>query len=83
MEQIARTPKQIGDALRRRRRALGLNQTRLGEKTSLRQATISDVEGGAPGAQLSTICDMLAALDLECVIRPRTKAAPADIETLF
>jgi HTH-type transcriptional regulator/antitoxin HipB len=29
MEQIARTPKQIGDAIRRRRRKLGLNQAKL------------------------------------------------------
>lgn len=83
MEQIARTPKQIGDALRRYRRKLGLNQTSLSEKTKLRQATISVVEAGAPGTQLSTLCDFLAALDLELVIRPRTKAAPAAIEDIF
>lgn len=83
MEQIARTPKQIGDALRRRRRKLGVSQTGLGEQTKLRQATVSVVETGAPGTQLSTFCDILAALDLELVIRPRTKAAPTAIEDIF
>lgn len=83
MDQIARTPGQIGGALRRRRRMLGLSQTRLGEKTTLRQATISAVEAGAPGTQLGTLCDLLAALDLELVVRPRTKAAPAEIEDIF
>ena len=83
MEQIARTPKQLGDAIRRQRRKLGVNQTRLGEQTGLRQATISAVEGGAPGTQLGTLCDMLAALDLELVVRPRTKAAPAEIEDIL
>jgi HTH-type transcriptional regulator / antitoxin HipB len=83
MEQIARTPKQIGDALRRRRRKLGLNQTSLGEKTSLRQATISAVEAGAPGTQLGTLCDVLTALDLEFVLRPRSKAAQSEIENIF
>ena len=82
MEQLARTPKQIGDALRRRRRTLGLNQTDLGEKTGMRQATISVVEAGAPGTQLSTLCDILAALDLELVVRPRTKAE-STIEAIF
>jgi HTH-type transcriptional regulator / antitoxin HipB len=41
MSQIARTPKQIGDALRRRRRQLGLTRMKLGEKSKFRQATIS------------------------------------------
>ena len=83
MDQIARTPKQIGDAIRRQRRKLGLNQTGVGDKTKLRQATISAVESGALGTQLGTLCDILAALDREFVIRPRTKAKPAEIEDIF
>jgi HTH-type transcriptional regulator / antitoxin HipB len=83
VEQIARTPKQIGDAIRRQRRKLGLNQTSLGDRTNLRQATISVVEGGASGTQLGTLCDILAALDLELVVRPRTKAKLAEIEDIF
>jgi len=83
MDQIARTPKQIGDAIRRQRRQLGLNQTRLGERTKLRQATISAVEAGEPGTQLRTLCDVMAALDLEFVIRSRTRAAPDEIEDIF
>jgi HTH-type transcriptional regulator/antitoxin HipB len=83
MEQIARTPRQIGAAIRRQRRNLGLNQTSLGDRTKLRQATISAVEGGALGTQLGTLCDILAALDLEFVIRPRTKATPGEIEDIF
>ena len=83
MDQIARSPKQVGEALRRRRRHLSLTQTDLGAKTDLRQATISAVESGEPGTQLRTLCDVMAALDLELVIRPRSKAAAADIEELF
>jgi HTH-type transcriptional regulator / antitoxin HipB len=83
MEQIVRTPRQIGDALRRRRRVLGLNQAVLGERTTLRQATISAVEAGEPGTQLRTLCDVMAALDLEFVIRPRTKAIATEIEAIF
>lgn len=83
MDQIARTSKQIGDALRRRRRALNLTQRDLGIKTSLRQATISAIENGEPGTQLRTLSDVLAALNLELVIRPRTKGSPIEIEDLF
>jgi HTH-type transcriptional regulator/antitoxin HipB len=79
---IARNPKQMGEALRRRRRALGLKQTQLSEKTRLRQATISGLEAGETGTQLPTLFDVLAALDLELVIRPRSKA-PNKIEDLF
>ena len=83
MNQIARTPKQIGSALRRQRRRLDLNQTKLGEKTKLRQATISAVEAGEPRMQLRTLCAIMAALDLEFVIRPRTKGAADEIEEVF
>lgn len=83
MDQIARTPKQIGAALRRRRYHLNLTQSDLGSKTTLRQATISSIEKGEPGTQLRTLFDVLAALNLELVIRPRTKASETDIEDLL
>lgn len=83
MDQIARTSKQIGDALRRRRRTLNLTQRDLGTKTTLRQATISAIEKGEPGTQLRTLFDVLAALNLEIVIRPRTKGTATDIEDLL
>ena len=81
--QIARTPKQVGDAVRRRRRSQGLNQKDLGDKTNLRQATISGLEAGEPGTQLRTLFEVLTALNMELVIRPRTKASNAEIEELF
>lgn len=81
MEQITRTAKQIGAAVRRRRRALGLRQGDLGDKTNLRQATISALENGEPGTRLRTLIDVMAALDLELVIRDRSRAA--DIEDVF
>jgi HTH-type transcriptional regulator/antitoxin HipB len=83
MDQIARTPNQIGSALRRQRRQLGLSQTALGEKTKLRQATVSAAEDGEPGMQLRTLCAIMNALDLEFVIRSRTKGAAGEIEEIF
>ena len=83
MENIARTPSQIGEALRRERRRNGISQTTVGDKTKLRQATISALERGEADTQLSTLCDVLTALNLELVIRPRTAASVEDIEELF
>ena len=82
-DQIARTPKQAGEALRRRRRALGMTQKDIAGKTSLRPATISGVEAGESGTQLRTLFDILTALDMELVVRPRTKDSTDKIEDLF
>lgn len=82
-EQIARTPNQIGAAVRRRRRAMGMNQNEVSTKTQLRQATVSGLEAGEPGTQLRTLFNVLTALNLELVIRPRTKASTDKIEDMF
>jgi HTH-type transcriptional regulator / antitoxin HipB len=82
-EQIARTEKQLGAILRRARKQAGLTQSGLGTNIHLRQGTISRLEAGEPAMQLHTLMEALAALNLELVIRPRTKATAADIENLF
>ena len=83
MDQIGRTAKQIGAAIRRKRRQLGLSQAQLGSKIQLRQATVSKLEAGEPATQLQTVLDALTALDLEIVIRLRTKATADEIEEMF
>jgi HTH-type transcriptional regulator/antitoxin HipB len=83
MEHIARTSKQIGDAVRRHRRKLQVTQKNLGARADLRQATISGLEGGEPGTRIDTLCAVLAALGLELVIRERTTADTKRIEELF
>ncbi|WFU60024.1 helix-turn-helix domain-containing protein [Bradyrhizobium pachyrhizi] len=82
-QQIARTEKQLGAILRRARKKAGLTQSDLGKSIHLRQGTVSRLEGGAPAMQLHTVMEALAALDLELVIRPRSKASAADIEDIF
>ncbi len=82
MAQIARTSKQLGAALRRRRRHLGIRQGDVGSRTTLRQATISALENGEQGVQLRTLFNVMAALDLELVVRERSKASRA-VEELF
>lgn len=82
MDQVIRSQKALGAALRRRRRELEFNQVEVGEKTTLRQATISGVETGAPGTRLDTLFTLLAALDLELIVRPRTKGSADQIEEI-
>lgn len=83
MNQIARTPKQVGELVRRRRLALRRTQQSTAKQVQFRQATISKLETGEPGTRLSTLFAVLAALDLELVIRPRTKSSTSDIEDNF
>ena len=82
METIARTPLQLGNYIRQRRRELGLTQEKLAAKAGVRQRTISDVETSAK-VRVETVLRTLAALDLEIVIRPRTKSSSRDIERIF
>lgn len=83
MGQITRTPKQLGTVLQRYRKATGLTQEALAARIRLRQATISALETSATDARLGTLFDTLAALNLELVVRPRTKGSAKDIEAIF
>lgn len=83
MTDFARTPSQIGNLIRRARRKRGLNQTQAGELAGLRQETISLIETGHAAVRLDTLLALLAALDLEFRIVPRTKGSPADLEDIF
>ena len=82
MTLLARTPEQIGAIVRRVRREQGLTQAALGEKSGLRQETISLIENGNPATRLETLLAVLAALDLEFQIAPRARSA-ASIEEIF
>jgi HTH-type transcriptional regulator / antitoxin HipB len=76
--QLARTAGQIGNSIRRVRKLLGMNQSELGGKSGLRQETISLIENGNPAAKIDTILTILAALDLELRIEPRSKRSARD-----
>jgi HTH-type transcriptional regulator/antitoxin HipB len=83
MSDLARTPKQIGNLIRRTRKKRKLSQTQLGSEAGLRQETISLIETGNPAAKLETILAVMSALDLEFRIVPRSKGGAADIEDIF
>ncbi len=74
MNGLARTPKQIGNLIRRARKQRGLSQGELGARAGLRQETISLVETGHAAAKLQTLLAILAALDLEFHVVPRSQS---------
>ena len=83
MKITARTPDQIGNALRRVRKAKGMTQKDVSARTNLRVATISSLENGDPGTQMRTVLSVLAALDLESVVQDRVQESQPSIEDIF
>lgn len=83
MDRIARTTKDLGQTLRAARKAKGLTQAELAARAGIWQRTVSNIETSASGAKVDTIFDLLAALDLELHILPRSKMTPGDLEDIF
>lgn len=83
MKQLARTPKDIGHAIREARKEQRLSQTELASKSGLWQETISKIENGVASTKLETLFDLLAALDLEIQVQPRSKGVRSSMEDLF
>jgi HTH-type transcriptional regulator / antitoxin HipB len=83
MSDLARTPQQLGNLIRRARKKNDLSQTELASRAGVRQETISLLETSNPAAKLQTILAVLAALDLELMVTPRSKSTAADIEHIF
>ncbi len=83
MTQISRSPAEIGNILRNARKAQKLSQADLAQRSGLWPRTISLLESGAGGAKLDTLFDLLAALDLEIHIAPRSKGDATDFEDIF
>lgn len=83
MDALARDPRQMGNLIRRARKKQGLSQSALGAKAGLRQETISVIETGHPAAKLETLLAILAALNLEFRVGPRSQGSAQEIEDLF
>jgi HTH-type transcriptional regulator/antitoxin HipB len=80
MQDLARTPKQMGTLIRRTRKGLGMSQRELGDRAGLRQETISGIETGNAATRLDTMLAVLAALDLEFQIAARSRGSdPRDL----
>jgi HTH-type transcriptional regulator/antitoxin HipB len=73
IEIAVRSAAQLGNALARIRKLEGSTQSHVGEQAGIKQGGVSSVERGADGSRVGTIFKLLAALDLELVIRRRQK----------
>jgi len=80
MGHLARTPNDIGHALRHARKQQGLSQQALATKSGVWQETISKIENGSPGTRLETIFDICAALNLEITLADRTQGSTDFLE---
>jgi HTH-type transcriptional regulator/antitoxin HipB len=65
------SPQTLGKVLRRYRKDQGLSQIEAGRKLNLSQKTVSNIESGLPGVQLSTLFRLMSALGLEMQLIPR------------
>lgn len=83
MTDLARSASQLGAIVKRRRRLKQLTQTQLAAHIGARQATISGLEAGAAGTRLSTLLEVLAALELELIVQPRSKGSAQAVEDIF
>ena len=70
-----KTPQQLGAVLRGYRNSKKLNQQALGTRAALPQPVISKIESNSGRVMLSRLFKVLAALDLELVVRPKTKTS--------
>jgi HTH-type transcriptional regulator/antitoxin HipB len=73
---VIRTPRQLGPVLQGYRKARASTQAQVGQAIGLPQGEISKLEVDPSRASLSRVFRLLAALDLELVIRPRGQSAP-------
>jgi HTH-type transcriptional regulator/antitoxin HipB len=75
METIARTPQQLGQALRSRRTKLKLSQTDVGSGVGIKQDTVSALEIRTPSSTVKTLYKALSVLGLELVIREKAQTS--------
>lgn len=69
-----KTPQQLGAILAGYRKQRGLTQQAAGQKVGLAQSVVSSLEKSPQRAGLARIFKLLAALDLELVVRSRDKS---------
>lgn len=74
----------LSQALRSRRRALGLTQGELGQMSGLSAKHVSRIENGTHEPKVSTLFALFAALDLDCALGQRGRVVRApDITEIF
>lgn len=77
MSQVVRSARQFGVQVRNARIDRTLSQQALADLVGTGQKTISRIENGHEGAKLETIFSLLAALELELQLAPRSRGGEA------
>jgi HTH-type transcriptional regulator / antitoxin HipB len=72
MDAVARTPQQLGQALKARRAKLKLSQTEVGTKVGIKQDTVSVLEIRTVSSTVDSLYKALSALGLELVLREKS-----------
>ncbi len=67
------SPKALGQILKSTRKQKGLNQYQAGNLVGITQAMVSRIERGESNARIDTLFRLLAALEMEMIVRPREK----------
>lgn len=83
MNQIARSPKQIGVIVQGTRKNQGSTQTDLANLTGLRQVLISKIETCHEGTKLPSLFALFAALNLDLTIQSRSGGSSLNFEDVF
>jgi len=72
---VVRTSQQLGPVLQGFRKTRALTQAHVGKAVGVPQSVISKLELDPSSAAFGRVFKLLAALDLELVVRPRDKTA--------
>lgn len=75
------TARDLGAAVRERRRALGLSQQQLAERVGVSRQWIVGLEAGRARAELGLVLRTLRSLDLRVAVQP-APSGPIDIDAL-
>lgn len=73
MDYLIKTPDQLGSVLKGFRRDRDLTQAQVGGLVGLPQNAISEIEADPGRTSVSRVFKLLAALDLDLVVRPRQR----------
>ena len=69
------SPVNLGHILRAARKKKGLSQTEAGKSVGIDQPTLSKIERGESHARIDTLFRLLAALDMEMIVKSRQKVS--------
>ena len=75
MDYLISTPEQLASAVKGRRKTLRMTQAAAAARVGLLPKTVSALESKPEKSSLESLFKLLAALDLELVLRPKDKAA--------